>query len=290
MSYGMPAEQPQSEVPVCPRHPDRISYVRCQRCGRPTCPECQRTAAVGIQCVDCVKEQARNLPTHRTVYGGAVTTGRPVVTLTIIALCVAIYILQWVLPGVIQANLVYAPLYTAQVPGLPFEPWRMITAGFLHSTGLLLHIAFNMYALWIFGQHLEPLLGRLKFVALYLLSIWGGSVAVLLLGEINQGVVGASGGVFGLFTTLLIVQLQRKQDVRGILVLIGINVVISFFPGISWQAHIGGMVTGALAAAAIAFVPRGENQQRLQWAGLAGIAVLLVVLTWIGSSMVTLPQ
>ena len=64
-------------VPVCPRHPDRESYVRCQRCMRPTCPECQRPAAVGIQCVDCVAEGAKTVRQARTVFGGAVTDGRP---------------------------------------------------------------------------------------------------------------------------------------------------------------------------------------------------------------------
>jgi membrane associated rhomboid family serine protease len=163
----------------------------------------------------------------------------------------------------------------------------MITAGFLHSQGFLLHIVFNMYALWIFGQVLEPLLGRAKFITLYLLAIWGGSVAVLLLGQWNQGVVGASGGVFGLFATLFIIQLQRRQDVRSILVLIAINAAISLMPGVSWQAHLGGLVVGALAAAAIVYVPRGRSQRTLQWAGLGGIAVLLAALTWFGSMLVS---
>ncbi|NKX55461.1 rhomboid family intramembrane serine protease [Arthrobacter mobilis] len=285
MSFGAPAEPPHTEVPVCPRHPDRVSYVRCQRCGRPACPECQRSAAVGMQCVDCVNELARNVKVPRTVFGG-VAVGQPVVTVGIIVACVVVYVLQWVVPAVAD-YMVYAPAFTAQLPGIPFEPWRMITAGFLHSQGFLLHIVFNMYALWIFGQTLEPLLGRARFIALYLLAVWGGSVAVLLLGQWNQGVVGASGGVFGLFATLFIIQLQRKQDVRGILVLIAINALISLMPGVSWQAHLGGLVVGALAAAAIVYAPRGRSQRTLQWAGLGGIAVLLAVLTWIGATLVT---
>ena len=74
------AGQTVEQVPVCPRHPDRVSYVRCQRCERPVCPECQRPAAVGVQCVDCVREQSRGVRSARTVFGGAVGTGRPVVT------------------------------------------------------------------------------------------------------------------------------------------------------------------------------------------------------------------
>jgi dihydrofolate reductase len=68
------AGQATEQVPVCPRHPDRVSYVRCQRCERPVCPECQRPAAVGVQCVDCVREQSRGVRSARTVFGGAVGT------------------------------------------------------------------------------------------------------------------------------------------------------------------------------------------------------------------------
>src|SRR6187455_8320 len=87
---------PPAVPPVCPRHPDRESYVRCQRCGRPTCPECQRPAAVGIQCVDCVAEGARSVRQVRTVFGGAVTDGRPVATMTIIGICLVVFVLQQV--------------------------------------------------------------------------------------------------------------------------------------------------------------------------------------------------
>ena len=99
MSYGIPAAEPSAQVPVCPRHPDRPSYVRCQRCGRPACPDCQRAAAVGFQCVDCVNETRRTTPEVRTVYGGAVATGKPLVTFSLIAACAVLFVLQWIVPG-----------------------------------------------------------------------------------------------------------------------------------------------------------------------------------------------
>jgi membrane associated rhomboid family serine protease len=279
MSYGMPAEPPQTDVPVCPRHPDRVSYVRCQRCGRPACPECQRTASVGIQCVDCVRETSRSTPAVRTVYGGAAVMGRPVVTLTLIGICAVAYLLQWVIPGFTEQFL-YAPLYTLPNPYLPAEPWRMITSAFLHSPNFLLHIAFNLYALWILGRHLEPLLGRLRFLALYLLSGFGGSVGVLLLSAPNVPVVGASGAIFGLFGALFIVQRQRGGDVRSLLVLIGINAVLGFVvAGIAWQAHLGGLLVGALSAVVLAYAPKGKNRSIVQFAGLTAIFLLLVAVT-----------
>nr|WP_043847066.1 rhomboid family intramembrane serine protease [Arthrobacter crystallopoietes] len=279
MSYGMPAQPPTSAAPVCPRHPDRVSYVRCQRCGRPACPECQRSAAVGVQCIDCVRETARSMPVQRTVYGGVAAPGKPVVTMTLMALCAGAFLLQWLVPGFTE-RFWYAPLYTLPNPIYDAEPWRMITSAFLHSQGFILHIAFNLYALWILGNHLEPLLGRLRFLALYLLSAFGGSVAVLLLSAPNVPVLGASGAVFGLFGALFIVQRQRGGDVKSLLVLIGINVVLGFVvSGISWQAHLGGLAVGALAALALAYAPRGKNRTALQVGGLLLLFLLLAGVT-----------
>jgi membrane associated rhomboid family serine protease len=280
MSYGVPAAEPSAEVPVCPRHPDRPAYVRCQRCGRPACPDCQRAAAVGFQCVDCVNETKRTTPTVRTVYGGAVTVGKPVVTYVIIGLCALVYALQWIVPndGIYQ-QLAYAPALT------DVEPWRLLTSAFLHSQGFLLHIVLNMYTLWIFGQILEPLLGHARFLAIYLLSAVGGSVGFLLLTPVYPvngpvGLVGASGAIFGLFGALLVVQRQRGGEVRQLLVLIAINGVIGFMvPQIAWQAHLGGLVTGALSAAVIAYTPRGPRQTLLQAIGLAGVLAVVIVVS-----------
>lgn len=287
MTYGVPAGEPDQDIPVCPRHPDRMSYVRCQRCGRPACPECQRPAAVGIQCVDCVREAQRNAPAPRTIFGGTVRQGKPLVTFTLIGACVALFLAQMAIPGVTDA-LAYAGIYTSQF--IAPEPWRMITAAFLHSTGFLLHIGFNMYALWIIGQALEPLLGRGRFLALYLIAAFGGSVAVLLLTNPLQGVVGASGAVFGLFGAMLIVQRRRGGDVRQLVVLIAINTVLGFVvAGISWQAHLGGLLAGSAAAAIIAYTPRGPKRSLIQWSALGGLALLLGVLAFIGATLVTLP-
>ena len=287
MSYGIPAAEPSAQIPVCPRHPDRPSYVSCQRCGRPACPECQRAAAVGFQCVDCVNESKRTTPPARTVYGGAVASDKPLVTYAIIALCAVLYVLQWLIPGdEVYQNLAFATVYATPEYGV-FEPWRMLTSAFLHSQGFILHIVLNMYMLWMFGQALEPLLGRIRFLAVYLLSAIGGSVGYLLLtpgyvpGQPLTGVVGASGAIFGLFGAMLVVQRHRGGDTRQLWVLIAINGVIGFLvPQIAWQAHLGGLITGGLCAAAIAYAPRGSRRSLMQAGGLALVAVLLVAATW----------
>jgi membrane associated rhomboid family serine protease len=287
MSYGIPSVEPSAQVPVCPRHPDRPSYVRCQRCGRPACPDCQRAAAVGFQCIDCVNETKRTTPEVRTVYGGAVATGKPLVTFAVITLCALLQVLQFLVPN----EGVYRSLAFANVFAVPrfeqFEPWRMLTAAFLHSPDNLLHIVLNMYTLWIFGQALEPVLGRIRFLALYLISAIGGSVGYLLLAPLitpgpQNGLVGASGAIFGLFGAMLLVQRQRGGDTRQLWVLIAINGVIGFLiPQIAWQAHLGGLITGGLCAAVLVYAPRGPRRGLIQAIGLVAVLALLIAVSWV---------
>ncbi|MFL4472923.1 rhomboid family intramembrane serine protease [Paeniglutamicibacter sp. MACA_103] len=286
MSYGLSNPNQSAQAPVCPRHPDRISYVTCQRCARPACPECQVTAAVGTQCVDCVREANKQLPSTRTVFGGRTTDGRPLVTYVLIAINMVVFGLQMLLPN-FSTYLVYAGLYTS--PYLEPEPWRMLTSTFAHSTSFIGHVAFNMYALYICGRVLEPMLGRLRFLALYLAAGLGGSVAVLLITDPRTPVLGASGAVFGLFAAMFVLLRSRGVQTMQILVLIAINLAIGFiFPGIAWEAHVGGLVVGAATAAVMAYAPKGQQRALMQWAGTALLVLLLVALTFYGAANIRL--
>ena len=287
MSYGLSNQDPAFSPPVCPRHPDRISYVTCQRCGRPVCAECQVTAAVGTQCVDCVRESNRNIPTTRTVFGGKATDGRPMVTYVLIGINVVVFGLQMLISGLTN-ELMYAGIFTS--PYAPAEPWRMLTSAFAHSPTFIGHIAFNMYALYICGRVLEPMLGRSRFLALYLISALGGSVAVLLIANPLVSVVGASGAVFGLFAAMFVLLRSRGIPVVQVAILVAINLVIGFIiPGIAWEAHVGGLVLGAACAGIFAYAPKGAHRSLMQWAGLAIVVLLLVAMTFWGAANVRLP-
>ena len=276
-----PTAYPQQQTtPVCPRHPDRVSYVRCQRCGRPVCPECQRPAAVGVQCVDCVKAQAKTVRTTRTVFGGNVTD-TPVVSYAIIAICVVVFVLQTARPSVTE-QILFDPGAARD------QPWRFLSAAFAHAT--IAHILFNMLALWMVGaQYLERLLGGARYAAVYLVSALGGSVVYMLFTSPRTvsyappygsfwgpGTVGASGAVFGLFGALLVLNRHLGRSSAGMYATIGINAVIGFVvPGIAWQAHLGGLLTGAAVAGVIAATSSRERR-RWQWPGVALVLVVLV--------------
>jgi membrane associated rhomboid family serine protease len=265
----------------CYRHPDRQSFVLCQRCGRTICGECQTPAPVGVICPECMAEQRatapRTKPAVLTRARAAAGRGAPVVTYSLIGITLAIFVLQ-LIPGLaVTDRLLYAGVYSA--PG-NFEPWRMLTSVFVHSTGLLFHVLLNMYTLWIFGQLLEGLLGRGRFLALYLISGLAGSVGVLWLGSPFTGVVGASGAIFGLMGAFLVIQRRLGGNATQLLVLVGINLVIGFVPGfnISWQAHLGGLIGGALVG--LIFVEtRKRDQKGLQIGLLVGLVAFLLVLS-----------
>ena len=284
MTDHHPATVPEQAEPVCPRHPGTVAYVRCQRCGRPTCPDCQRPAAVGIQCVDCVAEGARSMRQATTVFGGRVTDGRPLATWTIMAICALVWL------GELTSTRVYQEVAFAPFLG-ESEPWRFLTSAFAHSPTMPLHIMFNMYALFVLGGYLEPALGRARFLAAYLVSALGGSVVYLLLTPSPTatltpetqawygGMVGASGAVFGLFGVYLVVNRVLNRSNGAMFGTLAINAAFGFlYPGIAWQAHLGGLLTGLACAGAVAAF-RAKDRRRLQWAGFGGIVAVLVALT-----------
>ena len=262
----------------CYRHPDRQSFIICQRCGRTVCSECQTQAAVGVHCPECVREARQSAPRVKPVAVTRIrssmrsTSGVPVVTYSLIGINLALYLATWVSGGALYQALAYWPPLTAS------EPWRMITSAFMHSPSSILHILFNMFSLFIFGPIIENLVGRGRFITLYLLAALGGSVGVLLLSP-GSVVVGASGAIFGLLGAFFVIQRRLGGNSMQLLVVVGLNLVLGFIvPGVAWQAHLGGLIVGA-GVAAIYTATRRRQQRTVQAVAVAGVAVALVVMT-----------
>jgi membrane associated rhomboid family serine protease len=237
-------------------------------------------AAVGFQCPECVREGRASVRAPKKV-GGLRSAGRrwgPVTT-GLIAVNVALFVVTAVSAGLAGNNPLdnYASRVwyaLAQVPVLVQlgDSWRVVTAAFVHVG--VLHLVLNMLALLVFGSELERELGRWRFAALYAVSVLGGAAALQLFGNPAQPVGGASTAIYGLLGGLAVLMVVRRQDVRGILTLLAINVVISFLPGISLLGHLGGLVAGAAAAAVFVGLRR---RPQLEIAALAGLGLLLLV-------------
>ncbi|ORB64702.1 rhomboid family intramembrane serine protease [Mycolicibacterium tusciae] len=259
------------QAPTCYRHPDRATYVRCTRCNRYICPECMRDASVGHQCAECVGEGVRSVRQTRTQFGG-VPVNTPLVTYVLIGINVVMFVLQTMSSELERALVLFAP---AVADG---EWYRLLTSAFLHYGPM--HIVFNMWALYVIGPPLEIALGRLRFSSLYLMSALGGSVVVYLLSTLGGQTAGASGAVFGLFGATFVVGRRLNMDTRWVIGLIAINLVITFVvPNISWQGHLGGLVTGAAIAAAYAYAPR-KHRTAIQIAATVGLLLMFILLIW----------
>lgn len=265
-------------MPVCYRHPERETYIRCTRCERPICPDCMTSAAVGFQCPECVAEGRASVPAVTSVLG-AKPAERPLVTMTLIGLNVLMYVVQVTsgtnpLSGLDRVATNYG-MWPAGI-ALNDEYYRLVSAMFLH--GSVLHIGFNMLVLWMLGPQLERILGHLRFTTLYLVAGIGGSVASFWFSPPGIVGVGASGAIFGLMGAYVVVGKALRTDITQVIGLIAINVVIGFVAGgIDWRAHLGGLATGAAVAAVFAFAPRKPWLQVIAVVGILALLVLAVL-------------
>jgi membrane associated rhomboid family serine protease len=254
-----------------------------------------RSAAVGQQCVDCIGQGARGTRQARTVFGGRPASGA-VVTWTLVAINVAIFLLAWVRPSIVVdlEMFGYARYPNGSLHGVAAGEWyRLITSAFVvPGAGLsglgFLDILFNMWALIFVGPALEGFLGRSRFLAVYLLSALGGGVVYYYLAQPSAPAAGASGAIYGLFGAWFVVSRRLRVDTRGIVVLIAINLAFSFFwrSAIAWQDHIGGLLTGALLTAAYAYAP-GKHRVALQVLATVAVVAVLVIAVVIRNGQLT---
>ncbi|RBY80855.1 rhomboid family intramembrane serine protease [Geodermatophilus sp. TF02-6] len=241
-------------------------------------------ASVGFQCPECVREGQASVrhPRQAPLLRRA---GRRfgAVTVTLIGLNVAVFVATAVSAGLAGANPLdnqFSPLFArlAQIPVLVElgEDWRLVTAAFLHIG--LVHLALNMLALLVFGSELERQLGRWRYLAVYLVSLLGGAVALQLFGEPARPIAGASAAIYGLLGGLAVLMMARREDLRGLLTLLAINVVISFLPGVSLLGHLGGLLAGFVATGLVVLARRRTELQVLALM-LLGAGLVVVALT-----------
>jgi membrane associated rhomboid family serine protease len=285
-----------TEIPTCYRHPGRETYVSCVRCGRYACPDCMRSASVGQQCVECIKEGHQTARPARNALGARGRSGKGVsVTNALIGINVALFLIELAYPALASDWGMLGGAYCGtQLHGVAAGEWyRLITAAFLPpastgggscgggASGLgIMDIVFNMWALLFVGPSLERLLGSTRFLGVYLLSALGGNVMFYYVAPTNVLALGASGAIFGLFGAWFVVAKRLNLDLRGISMLIAINLVLGFVlrSTIAWQAHVGGLLTGALLTAAYAYAPT-KNRAVFQVAATVLVLAAAIVAT-----------
>ena len=256
---------------VCYRHKDRETGVSCSNCGNPICPDCMTATPVGMRCPECARQRTP-VRTVRNVYA------QPTATYVLIAICTLIWIGEALGGG--RGSQLYEDFALVglsvdanrELIGVSQgEYWRLITGAFLHDPNNPLHLAFNMYVLYWLGTMMEPVLGHVRFVALYFASLLAGSLGALLATDVRAFTTGASGAVFGLMAAAFIMQRERginpMQSGLGAIILLNLGITF-VLPGISIGGHLGGLVGGAIAALAL------ERVRTPKFVPLAACAVI----------------
>lgn len=290
--------------PACYRHPDREATISCQRCGKPICTECMVEAPVGFQCPNCVNSGIKETRQRQARYGGLRTTNPTMASRALIATNVAIW-LGVILTGwgssILVRLLALSPIGLCLIDGsgsyyqgvtesmcvgsgvswsegvASGAYWQLITSAFMHID--IWHIGFNMLALWVLGPQLEAVLGRTRYLVLYFVSALAGSAMVMWFSDPTSLTLGASGAIFGLMGATLIIVIKQRGNIQSIAFWIGANVVITVLAGstVSWQGHLGGLIGGALVAAAIVYAPK-QGRERVQWIAIGALTLVIAAL------------
>jgi membrane associated rhomboid family serine protease len=294
MDQAAGSSQGAQSPPGCYRHPDRETGIRCTRCERPICPECMVSASVGFQCPDCVRDgsgtgHAPTAAQPRTIAGGTVVADRRLLTKILIGINVAVFIAVQASSSLLNDLVLlgaWPPAPFAPTEGVAGGQWyRLVTSMFTHQE--IWHIAFNMLSLWWLGGPLEAALGRARYLAVYFVSGLAGSALAYLLTSPSTATLGASGAIFGLFGATAVLVRRLNHDMRPIIALLVINLIFTFgWGGISWQAHIGGLVAGVITGYGMVHAPR-ERRALIQYGTCALVLAVIVIMTVLRTAQLT---
>jgi membrane associated rhomboid family serine protease len=291
-------------VEHCYRHPDTATGVHCARCERPICTRCMIPAPVGYQCPECVEEARREFrrgPGRRRVSPRGLTATKALLLALVVGFVVeVVYAIQQGNPDA----LLNGPSPRQMIHLGAMQPyliangqyWRLFTAIFLHVG--LLHIAFNAYALWLFGQFVDDTYGTPRFLLLFFVTGFVASAASYAFSSPNTIGAGASGAVFGIFGVFIAYHFRRRNlatsaaSLRWAITLILLNAFLAFaFRSIDWHAHAGGLVAGFVAGYALEGFGSRSTRRAVAIAGIAGlIAVGVVLVVWRTDALRALPD
>lgn len=279
-------------APVCFRHPGRETYLRCTRCERSICADCMVGASVGFHCPECVRDGSRTVRQVRTIAGGRHNARPGVATGVLIGICVVMFGLQNIVGPAFtdRMSLQAMALQISSLPsstriGVAYGDWyRLVSSVFVHMN--VGHLAMNMLSLWWIGVPVESRLGRTRYLLTYFTCGIAGSAASYAGLTAYGSSLGASGAIFGLMGVLAVLAYREKLNLQPVITVILLNLVFSFtVGGISWQAHIGGLVAGLILGVALTYAPTPRaaatwfrNPQNLVPTGVGvGILVLAAI-------------
>ncbi|SDS05975.1 Membrane associated serine protease, rhomboid family [Friedmanniella luteola] len=256
----------------CYRHPERMTGISCQRCGKPICGECMEPASVGFQCPSCVHRGRAGTRPARTRFGATVRPDSGVVTKALMVVLAGVWLLDFVTGG-----LATRLLFMDNAAVAAGQVWRLLTASL--SSGSFLGVLMNLVVLWLAGRALESELGRWRFLALYLTAGLGGTTLFFVFGPPFGGALAASAAVVGLLAANAIGKRKAGEDVRGdvgLLLLLVLYALLVGFSGYGWLTLVGGILVGALSGWVLAHAPR-RRRSLLQVTGLLGVVALCAV-------------
>lgn len=303
-------------VPTCFRHPDRETWIRCQRCDKSICPDCMRDAAVGFQCPDCVKAANKGSRQHRAMYGGERSADPRLTTFVLIGISAFVWLaitatggsssrltsLLSLTPrgicGLLDGSGRYYPgvvdaASCARLPGSDWHAgvadgawWQLVTNMFTHVD--IWHVGLNLMALYILGPVLEQIMGRVRFLLVYFVGGLAASVMVFWLSSPDGATLGASGALYAVLGALIVTFRKARLDTKWLTqnLLLGVLITVVGWRYISWQGHLGGLLGGMAAAAIIAYAPKG-SRALFQWGGLAVLTVVLLGLAVVRAGALT---
>ena len=256
----------------CYRHPERSTGITCQRCKRPICGECMNPASVGFQCPKCVSAGRASVRAPRTAFGAVLRPGGGNVTKVLMVVLGAFWLLNLISRGLVDSLLIMSneAVFAGQL-------WRLFTAAL--TSGGLLGALMNLLVLWIAGRVLESELGGWRLLALYFTAGLGGATLLFVLGPVYGAGFGASAAAIGLLAANSIFKYKQREDVRadvGLFVLLVMFSVLVGFRSFGWLMFVGGILTGALVGAVLAYAPR-QNRSLVQVVGLLAVELLCLV-------------